>query len=449
MRIAVVGTGYVGLVTGVCLADIGHQVTCIDVDQAKVEKMWQGISPIYEPGLEALMKKNIANKRLFFTTKHAEGFANAEVIYIAVGTPEREDGAADLRYIVQAAKDIAHHITTDVIVVTKSTVPVGTNHYIHKLIREELAHNPHVQKRLAERKPTLHVQIVSNPEFLREGSAVQDTFQGDRIVLGTEDEEAARVMEEIYKPLNIPIMHTDIISAEMIKYASNAFLATKISFINEIANLCERVGANVEDVAIGMGQDSRIGSQFLRAGIGFGGSCFPKDTSALVQIARNLGHPFSLLEEVIHINHRQKNWMIEKLRARFDSLQGRRIAMLGLAFKPHTDDMREAASITIAQQLVEAGANVVAYDPIAMENAKLLLPTEVEYAASSQEAIQGADALCIVTEWPAFKNLDLAEVKASLKQPIVFDGRNCYELGEMEQAGLEYYSVGRPTVNAE
>lgn len=449
MKIAVVGTGYVGLVTGVCLADIGHDVTCIDIDEEKVEKMRQGISPIYEPGLEELMKKNSEQGRLHFTTSHEEGFRGTEAIYIAVGTPEQEDGSADLTYVKQAAKDIAQYITNDCIVVTKSTVPVGTNYYIKQLINEELSNNPHHQQQLAQGKAGFRVSVVSIPEFLREGSAVYDTFHGDRIVIGSDDKKTAAIMEEVYKPFNVPVFHTDILSAEMIKYASNAFLATKISFINEIANLCEKIGANVSDVARGMGLDSRIGNQFLNAGIGFGGSCFPKDTSALVQIAKEVGHPFRLMEEVIEINKRQKQWMLTKLKQRFGSLKGLRIAMLGLAFKPNTDDMREAASIVIAKQLVNEGAQVVAYDPIAMEQAKKLLPQEVTYASSTLEALKEADAACIITEWDEFKKLNLNEVKQLLKQPIIFDGRNCYDLEVVKQAGLEYYSVGRPAVKEE
>jgi UDPglucose 6-dehydrogenase len=338
--IAVLGTGYVGLVTGVCLSDIGHYVTCVDIDKQKVEKMKQGISPIYEPGLDELMKKNIERGRLHFTTSHQEAFRDAEVIYIAVGTPQSEDGSADLRFVEQAAKDIATYIERDgVIVVTKSTVPVGTNEKIRTWIKQHLTKD-------------IRFHIVSNPEFLREGSAIYDTFHGDRIVIGADDEWAASVIEEINKPFGIPIFHTDIHSAEMIKYASNAFLATKISFINEIANICEKVGANVEDVAYGMGLDTRIGPQFLRAGIGYGGSCFPKDTKALVQIAGDVDHQFELLQAVIKVNNKQQVKLVEKARNRFGSLRGKKVALLGLAFKPNTDDIREAVLIVIVRELL-------------------------------------------------------------------------------------------------
>ncbi|ADI28212.1 UDP-glucose/GDP-mannose dehydrogenase family protein [Geobacillus sp. C56-T3] len=433
-KIAVVGTGYVGLVTGVCLSDIGHYVTCVDIDERKVEKMKQGISPIYEPGLDELMKRNIDRGRLHFTTSHEEAFRDAEVIYIAVGTPQKEDGSADLRFVEQAARDIAVHIERDgVVVVTKSTVPVGTNEKIRAWIQQHL------------RRP-IRFDVVSNPEFLREGSAIYDTFHGDRIVIGADNERAAAVMEEVNKPFGIPIFHTDIHSAEMIKYASNAFLATKISFINEIANICEKVGANVEDVAYGMGLDTRIGPQFLRAGIGYGGSCFPKDTKALVQIAGDVDHQFELLEAVIKVNNKQQLKLVEKARSRFGSLQGKKVALLGLAFKPNTDDMREAASIVIARELLREGASVAAYDPVAMENAKRIIGDEVVYASSVEEALTGADLAMIITEWEEIKQLPLELYAKCMKTPIVFDGRNCYLLEEVKKHSIEYHSIGRESV---
>jgi UDPglucose 6-dehydrogenase len=433
-KIAVVGTGYVGLVTGVCLSEIGHHVTCVDVDEQKVQKMREGISPIYEPGLEELMKKNIENGRLHFTTSHKEAFSEAEVIYIAVGTPQKEDGSADLRFVEQVAKDIAENIEKDgVIVVTKSTVPVGTNYKVRDWIKAHL-------------KKELSFDVVSNPEFLREGSAIHDMFRGDRIVIGTDNERAASIIEEINKPFGIPIFKTDIRSAEMIKYASNAFLATKISFINEIANICEKLGANVEDVSYGMGLDTRIGSQFLRAGIGYGGSCFPKDTKALVQIAGDVDHKFELLEAVINVNNKQQAKLVEKARERFGSLKGKKVAMLGLAFKPNTDDMREAASIVIAEQLVKGGSFVVAYDPIAIENAKRIIGDKITYADSVETALQDADITFIVTEWEEFKNLPLDTFEKLMKTPIIFDGRNCYALEEVEKYNIEYYSIGRPSI---
>ncbi|GAJ38350.1 UDP-glucose dehydrogenase family protein [Saccharococcus caldoxylosilyticus] len=433
-KIAVVGTGYVGLATGVCLSEIGHDVTCVDVDEQKVQRMKEGILPIYEPGLEELMKKNMEDGRLRFTTSHKEAFAEAEVIYIAVGTPQKEDGSADLRFVEQAAKDIAENVERDhVIIVTKSTVPVGTNHKVKQWIEANL-------------KKKVEVDVVSNPEFLREGSAIYDTFHGDRIVIGAENEQAAAVIEEINRPFGIPIFKTDIRSAEMIKYASNAFLATKISFINEIANICEKVGADVEDVAYGMGLDSRIGPQFLRAGIGYGGSCFPKDTKALVQIAGNVDHQFELLEAVIHVNNRQQVKLVEKARKRFGSLQGKKVAMLGLAFKPNTDDIREAASIVIAEELVKEGASVVAYDPIATENAKRVIGDKIDYACSIEDALRDADIAMIVTEWEQIKTLPLDTFEKLMKTPIVFDGRNCYAIEEVVKHDIEYHSIGRASV---
>lgn len=433
MKISVVGTGYVGLVTGVALSHIGHHVICIDIDETKVEKMRQGISPIYEPGLEELMKENIQAGRLFFTTSHEEGFKDVDVVYIAVGTPEKEDGSANLMYIEQAVKDIAANITKDVIVVTKSTVPVGTNHYIKELLISLVPKH-------------INVEVVSNPEFLREGSSVYDTFHGDRIVIGADNEEAAKVIEEINKPFGIPIFKTDIKSAEMIKYASNAFLATKISFINEIANICEKVGADVESVALGMGMDKRIGSMFLRAGIGYGGSCFPKDTKALTKIAANIDHNFELLKAVIKVNNHQQRILIDKAKERFGSLAGKKIALLGLSFKPNTDDMREAASIVVSKELIAEGAEVVAYDPIAIENAKKVLPQEVVYTESIEDALENADMAFILTEWAQIKELDLNIYVQKMKQPIVFDGRNCYSLNEVQNYPIEYHSIGRKPI---
>ncbi|PAD67849.1 UDP-glucose 6-dehydrogenase [Bacillus sp. 7586-K] len=434
MKIAVVGTGYVGLVTGTCLSEIGHTVTCIDIDQSKVNKMREGISPIYEPGLHELMKKNIKENRLFFTTDHNEGFEDTDVIYIAVGTPEREDGSANLSFVEQVAKDIATHVKKDVIVVTKSTVPVGTNDWIKQVILNNLVND-------------VKVEVVSNPEFLREGSAIYDSFHGDRIVVGADNIETANILEEINKPFGIPVFKTDIKSAEMIKYAANAFLATKISFINEISNICEKVGANVEDVANGMGQDNRIGSQFLNAGIGYGGSCFPKDTKALVQIAGNVAYEFELLKGVIKVNQKQQEILLSKLDEKFESLEAKKVAVLGLAFKPNTDDMREAASIVITKKLIEKGANVVAYDPVAMENAKNILDSKVNYAANTIEALKDADVVLILTEWNEFKDLDLETFVKYMKQPIIFDGRNCYDPKNVACYQVEYHSMGRPSIN--
>ena len=433
MKIAMVGTGYVGLVSGVCFAEIGHDVTCIDVDANKVAKMSRGLSPIYEPGLEDLMKTNLQAGRLSFTVNHREGFSGADVIYIAVGTPSNADGTADLSYVEQAAKDIAQYVENDVVVVIKSTVPVGTNDRVRDLIRTHLQRD-------------VRVSMASNPEFLREGSAVKDTFQGDRIVIGVDHAHSEQILRELHKPLGIPVYATDIRSAEMIKYASNAFLATKLSFINEIANICEKVGANVEDVALGMGKDKRIGGLFLNAGIGYGGSCFPKDTKALVQIAGNVEHDFELLKSVINVNNKQQRALIDKAKSRLGTLQGKKVAVLGLAFKPNTDDMREAASIVITNELIAEGAHVVAFDPIAMEKARAVLHADVLYADSPEDALREADCAMIVTEWDEVKSLDLREVKEWMNAPILLDGRNCFALDAVRAAGIDYFSIGRPDV---
>ncbi|UJL45820.1 UDP-glucose/GDP-mannose dehydrogenase family protein [Virgibacillus sp. NKC19-16] len=435
MRISVVGTGYVGLVTGVSLSEIGHHVTCIDIDEAKVEKMKQGHSPIYEPGLAELMTKNIEAGQLFFTIDHATGFHQADVIYIAVGTPEKEDGSANLAFVKQVATQIASHVSKDTVVVTKSTVPVGTNDKVKEVINQNLVNN-------------VHVDVVSNPEFLKEGSAIHDSFNGDRIVIGSDSEHAASLIEEVNQPFGVPIYRTDVRSAEMIKYASNAFLATKISFINEIANICDRVNANVEDVAKGMGMDRRIGDKFLNAGIGYGGSCFPKDTKALIQIAGNAGYDFELLKGVVKVNQKQQALLLDKLYERFTSLDGKRIAVLGLAFKPNTDDMREAASIVLTEKLIEQGAEVVGYDPIAMDNARNWLSEDMFYAESVEDAVEGSDATLIVTEWDEIKHVDL-DVFKTMKYPLVVDGRNCFGLDEMKEVGVEYHSVGRPGASIE
>ncbi|MED2124578.1 UDP-glucose dehydrogenase family protein [Bacillus thuringiensis serovar darmstadiensis] len=417
MNIAIFGTGYVGLVTGVCLSDIGHRVTCIDIDENKVAKMKEGISPIYEPGLDELMSKNINENRLLFTTDCRQGIEEADVIYIAVGTPQQADGSANLQYIEQVALDIANNLKKDSIVVIKSTVPVGTNDHVKNLIQQNL-------------KADVKISMVSNPEFLREGSAIHDSFYGDRIVIGADDAKTTDIMEEVNKPFNVPVFKTTIRSSEMIKYAANAFLATKISFINEIANICEKLGADVEHVANGMGLDKRIGTQFLKAGIGYGGSCFPKDTHALIQIAGNVEHDFDLLKSVITVNNSQQASLVGKIKNVLGDMEGKQVAMLGLAFKPNTDDMREAASIVIANDLVKMGAKVVAYDPIATENAKRILPNEVQYVYSVEGAVKNADVVLIVTEWDEIKEFPMEQYVDLMKQPIIFDGRNCH--------GLEY-----------
>ncbi|TDL92334.1 UDP-glucose/GDP-mannose dehydrogenase family protein [Vibrio vulnificus] len=434
MKIAVLGTGYVGLSTGVCLSEIGHNVICIDTDELKIKSLRQGISPIYEPGLENLLAQNAAAGRLLFTTSHREALNGAEIIIIAVGTPQMEDGGADLSYIVQAAKDIAANLVQSSVVVIKSTVPVGTNDFIKSVIEE------HCNERVT-------FNMVSNPEFLRQGSAVMDTMQADRIIIGSENDEAAKKVQKMYRPLNVPFILTSIRSAEMIKYASNAFLATKISFINEVANLCGVVGADVKDVAKGMGKDKRIGEAFLQPGIGYGGSCFPKDVKALLHTANLNGVHFSLLKETVAINDFQQELLVTKAINRLGDLKGKKVAMLGLAFKPETDDMREAPSIKIARSLTKLGAEVVAYDPVAVDNAKNILGDTIRFASSVREAAVNADAVFIVTEWKEFRHLDLKTLMTTMRRPIVFDGRNCLEEDRIRACKkIEYYPIGRPAI---
>jgi UDPglucose 6-dehydrogenase len=432
MKIAVLGTGYVGLSTGVCLSEIGHHVFCIDINEKKVNLLRKGISPIYEPGLESLLASNMTAGRLRFTTALEEGLNDAEIIIIAVGTPQGDDGAADLSYLEQAAKDISKYVVEGTIIVIKSTVPVGTNEYIKKIIESECGFS---------------IQLVSNPEFLRQGSAIHDTMKPDRIIIGSDHKLVAGKIKEMYLPLNAPIVMTGIRSAEMIKYASNAFLATKISYINEIANLCEAVGANVEDVAFGVGKDKRIGQAFLQAGIGYGGSCFPKDVKALLHTASQHQVDFSMLKETIAINDDQQKLLVKKALKRFGDLHGKKIAMLGLSFKPETDDMREAPSIKMAHSLTNLGAEVVAFDPVAINNAKQVLGDIISYANSVNEAILQADALMIVTEWKEFTQLNFPSLVKKMNNPIIFDGRNCLAQEQIIACeNVEYYSVGRPAI---
>ncbi|MDC2943824.1 UDP-glucose dehydrogenase family protein [Bacillus thuringiensis] len=434
MNIAVVGTGYVGLVTGVGLSEIGHNVICIDTNEKKVEQMRSGKSPIYEPGLDTLMLKNIDAGRLRFTTDHSMAFEEVDVIYIAVGTPENEDGTANLTYVNQVIKQIAQNIKKNIIVVTKSTVPVGTNHHIKNKLKEILPSN-------------IEAEVVSNPEFLREGSAVYDIFNGDRIVIGADCENASAIIRKVNEPFGIPIYETDICSAEMIKYASNAFLATKISFINEIANVCEKVGADVEKVAVGMGLDSRVGNQFLKAGIGYGGSCFPKDTKALKKIAENVEYDFSLLSAVIEFNNKQQRRLLDQAVEDFGTLDGKKVGILGLAFKPNTDDIREAASLVIVPELIKMGAHVKAYDPIAMDNAKRVLPGTVEYVTEVIEAIKDTDIVFILTEWDEIKSMSLEIFKNEMKQVNIYDGRNCFSIEDAQNSDIRYRSIGRVLVD--
>ncbi|QED46033.1 UDP-glucose dehydrogenase family protein [Cytobacillus dafuensis] len=430
-NITIVGTGHVGLVTGVTLAEIGHQVICYDINEHNIAQMKKGISPFYEPDLNDLLKKNLTNNQLFFTNDSKLALADADVIYITVGTPTAQNGSVDLSNIKEAAKTIAENIKKqETIVVTKSTVPVGTNTFIKQLIEENLTNE-------------VMINIVSNPEFLREGSAIYDTFYADRIVIGSDSKEAASIIEEIHRPFGRTIFMTDLLSAEMIKYSSNAFLATKISFINEIANLCENIGANIEDVSLGMGLDSRIGTPFLKAGIGFGGSCFPKDTRGLIEKATEAGQSLDILEAVLKVNKQQKYLLLNKALQRFGNLKDKKIALLGLAFKPNTSDVRGSIAIEIASELTMQGAIVTAYDPLVLEEAKQVLGEKIHYAPSIEEAITNSDMVFIATEWDEFKDFPLEKYEILMNHPIIFDGRNCFSLEMVSKYHIEYYSVGR------
>ena len=431
MKIAIAGTGYVGLVTGVCLAEVGHEnVVCLDVDKQKVDLMKDGVSPIYEEHLEELMKKNYEKGRIDYTTNYKDAYKDADIIMIAVGTPERSDGSANLDYIKKVAKQIASSVTKDTLVVIKSTVPIGTNDAIEKFIRENLKNN-------------VRIELASNPEFLSQGTAVMDTLNASRIVIGVESEWAKNILEKVYKPFNQPIVVTNRNSAEMIKYASNDFLALKISFMNDIANLCEIVGANIEDVAKGMSYDERIGSKFLKAGIGYGGSCFPKDTKALHWLASHNGYELKTVKAAIEVNESQKLRLVRKAANLVESFDGMKVAVLGLTFKPGTDDLREAPSIPNIQYLLERGAEVVAYDPVGIENTKNIFKDSIKYTTSIDEAIEDADICFIMTEWKQILNYDISNYKNKMKRPLVFDGRNCYTLDTMKDLGIEYYSIGR------
>jgi UDPglucose 6-dehydrogenase len=438
MRISMIGTGYVGLVSGTCFSEFGVTVTCIDKDAAKIERLHRGEIPIYEPGLDALVASNAAAGRLSFGTDLAPAVAESDAVFIAVGTPSRRgDGHADLSYVYAAAREIARAMTGYTVVVTKSTVPVGTGREVERIIREE--------------RPDADFDVVSNPEFLREGSAIQDFMRPDRVVIGAESERAQEVMRQLYRVLYLietPIVFTTLESSEMIKYAANTFLATKITFINEIADLCERVGADVHAVARGIGLDNRIGRKFLHAGPGYGGSCFPKDTLALVTTAQEVGSPLRIVETVVDINAKRKRAMAERIIAACDgSVAGKTVAILGLTFKPNTDDMRDSPSLDIVPALVEAGATVRAFDPEGMDEARKLL-SDITFCKDAYEAMAGADALVILTEWNEFRALNLGRVKEVLKTPVMVDLRNVYSPADMAAAGFRYSSVGRPTPDA-
>lgn len=432
MHIAVIGTGYVGLVSGACFAEFGIDVTCVDVDTVKVDNLNKGIIPIYEPGLDKIVEKNVADGRLHFTTDIKSAVERALVVFLAVGTPPQADGSPDMSYYRQAALDVAQAINGYKVLVTKSTVPVGTGEWLRNFVSENL-------------KIETEFGVASNPEFLREGAAIADFMRPDRVVVGSNEERAIEVMKELYRPLYLietPVVITSLEAAELIKYAANAFLATKITFINEIANLCDAIGCDVHDVAKGMGMDNRIGRKFLHPGPGYGGSCFPKDTRALTTVADKFGVETRIVDAVVEANERQRDAMIPKIEKLVGDLKGKRIGVLGLSFKPETDDMRESPATDIIKALLERGASVRAFDPVAMTEAKHYLP-EIEYAVDEYDAIKGADALVIVTEWNQFRALDMEKVRSLLTAPKVADLRNIYEPKDMRDMGFEYVGVGR------
>jgi UDPglucose 6-dehydrogenase len=432
MHIGIIGTGYVGLVTGACFAEFGLFVTCVDKDEKKIKALKKGEIPFYEPGLDELVKRNVKQGRLIFTTKIAKAVEASLVIFIAVGTPRRGDGSADMKYVEEVASEIANHMDDYKVIVTKSTVPVGTGEKIREIISRNL-------------KSRTDFDIVSNPEFLREGSAIEDFMRPNRVVLGAASPQAVAIMKDLYKPLYLletPFVITNIETAELIKYASNSFLATKISFINEIATLCEKVGADVHMVAKGMGLDQRIGSKFLHPGPGYGGSCLPKDTTALLKIAEDNNVHLGIVDAAVRANERQRGYMVERIKQSMGDLKGKTLAVLGLSFKPNTDDIRDAPSVPIIKTLLKEGAKIRAYDPVSMEEAEKILP-EIKYCKDPYNTLKGADALIIMTEWNQFRNLELDKIKALLNSPFFFDLRNIYDPQKMREKGFQYYSVGR------
>lgn len=435
MNIVTIGTGYVGLTTGVGYATLGHNVACVDIDASKIAQLDMGKVPFYEPGVQEALTDAQQHGRIVFTTELKEVISGADIIMIAVGTPPKTTGEADLSAYFAVAKQIGQILDHEAVIVTKSTVPVGTNRKALKVIRDAM-------QEAGRSELTSLIHIVSLPEFLREGSALDDFLQPDRIVIGSDDKIAARTIDKLHEQIRAPRVITSLESAELIKYAANAFLATKISFINEIANLAERVGADVRHVSEGIGHDHRIGPHFLRAGIGYGGSCFPKDVSALAQISGANGYGFKLLSSVIEVNNRQRAMFFKRIVQVLGPLKGRRVALWGLAFKPHTDDIRESAAVEIAQRLVAHGAEVVAYDPEAHENAKMMLPDHVSFAPTAVDAAQGAEALIVLTEWPEFENVSFSTLKEQMIEPIVFDGRNCLAHKGLQDLGFTYHGVG-------
>jgi UDPglucose 6-dehydrogenase len=440
MKIAVVGTGYVGLVTGTCFAEVGLNVVCIDIDQRKIDNLKQGILPIYEPGLDEMVKRNFDKGRLTFSTNLQESIQGCEAAFIAVGTPPDEDGSADLKYVLGVATEIGTHMQDYMVIVTKSTVPVGTANKVRTALKNALN----------VRNSSIDFDVASNPEFLKEGAAIDDFMKPDRIVIGVESEKAQEVMNRLYKPFLLnghPCIFMDIPSAEMTKYAANSMLATKISFMNDIANLCEIMGADVNMVRKGIGSDSRIGHKFIYPGIGYGGSCFPKDVKALIKTADEQGYSMQVLKAVEQVNDGQKQVLFSKLSNYFGSLEGKTIAMWGLSFKPKTDDMREAPSLVIIDELLASGAKVVAYDPVAMHEAERILGSKITYSIDQYATLEGADALVIVTEWPEFRSPDFAMIANALNQKAIFDGRNIYEPQEMQALGFHYECIGRIKIN--
>lgn len=437
MKIAIVGTGYVGLVTGTCFAEMGVEVFCVDIDRQKIENLRNGVVPIYEPGLEEMVIRNYEVGRLHFTTDLTEVLDQVEIVFSAVGTPPDEDGSADLKYVLDVARTIGRAMNKYLLVVTKSTVPVGTARRIRQTIADELD----------RRGVTIDFDIASNPEFLKEGAAVKDFMHPDRIVVGIESDRARRLMEKLYHPFmlnNFRIIYMDIPSAEMTKYAANAMLATRISFMNDMANLCEIIGADVNMVRKGIGSDTRIGSSFLYAGCGYGGSCFPKDVKALISTASDHGYPMRILQAVEDVNEEQKTLLFRKLSAHFGGdLQGRKVAMWGLAFKPETDDMREAPSLVLIDRLLEAGCQITAYDPVAIPEARRRIGDRIAYAKNIYETVEGADVLMVVTEWKEFRLPAWARIRSLMKTPLILDGRNIYNIAEIEEAGFTYHCIGR------
>ncbi|MEM9363041.1 MAG: UDP-glucose/GDP-mannose dehydrogenase family protein [Bacteroidota bacterium] len=442
MNITVVGTGYVGLVTGTCFAETGINVTCVDIDKKKIEKLRRGEVPIYEPGLDLILERNIDKGRISFTTSLQKAIKECDAVFIAVGTPPDEDGSADLKYVLGVAREIGQHMEDYKVIITKSTVPVGTSFKVKAAVEEELQ----------ARSVRIPFDVASNPEFLKEGSAVDDFLKPDRIVVGVESKRAEKVMKRLYKPFLMnghPLLFMDIFSSEMTKYAANSMLATKISFMNDIANLCELVGANVDLVRKGIGSDSRIGNKFIYPGTGYGGSCFPKDVQALVRTADEYGHSLEVLKAVEAVNYRQKTTLVEKIKRHFgEDLKGKQFGMWGLSFKPKTDDMREAPSLVIIEELKALGATIRAYDPVAMEEAERILGDKIEYAKDEYDAIIDADALILVTEWSEFRMPNYRILEKLMNQKTIFDGRNVYDPEEMEELEFTYYSIGREAVNS-